>query len=208
MINCYRLENNGTIKQGIPTNGRGHVCVGRGNACRMVPLDADCVLSEEHDLLEARPLCGHLEARETWLGSLIFVWTLSLDFRASASSRFDISNAWPGLECLNPIFAQVGSRHERHQEQLVAIEDGETVFVGDHYQHYIAINCNAGQLAVTPAEKAMFARYLATRAEQLRTHAALKWTFHTLHRLGMGHYWTPVLTQRLRAAEQQPRKAS
>ena len=145
-----------------------------------------------------------LSGRGRWTGALLHIRTLNLAFPAHKGSDFGaLSNVWRGAETMNEVFGQSGQRSNPKQEQLVALDDGETVFVADANARYMGVLCRTGQLNSFPADKNALASFLARRAKAKcwNSHRALLWTYFTLERLGVLGYWSIELANRTTSLE-------
>jgi hypothetical protein len=137
--------------------------------------------------------------RGTWGGALLRVSTFPLNFDSEVSTQVSVQNTWPGAEVVRGAFVQIMRRRAENQHQLVAIEDGAFVLVGDRQARYIRIDCCEGRLFPRPAERAELGRLLVERAELMHDQIkVLTWTWYALKELGVTYLWTDFLEGRMR----------
>ncbi len=218
--NCLALNDDGSPNDGIPGV---HGLTLRVELERCRPMTPPFVLNANRELprcqgnlmLEAAPT--HMpggypafEGRGSWQGTLVLIPTARLAFPAERSSYFgEIDNAWRGAEVIGSAHVQVGERSFADQMQIVAVTEKESVVVADSWSRYVTICYKDGTPVCFPAEKEELGRLLVRRLEVRLPnvkHQALKWTWHTLCRLGLAHMWTGPLDQRMRSLERPIKK--
>lgn len=211
--NAYRLSPAGLPEVGIPGVKARRLRFGRysnGNK-RYIDFKTDGRVfprSSDKLLLEAasKELPGDqkvLVPRGGWAGALLAVSTFDLEFDPEASSYFgDLPNLYAGAEVLSHAFVQVGDRRHACQKQLIAIPDGKFVIVADRGKRYVRVSCDDCKLSAEAARKEELGHLLVRRAEiHLFTVSSLRWTWHTLRRLDLLHFWSHELIERLRKLE-------
>lgn len=146
-----------------------------------------------------------LVGKGRWHGALLRVASHGLNLQG-VGTHLHVRNAWVGIESIEPVYCQVGSRRDADQDQLAAIETGTTVFVCDHLCYYVEESCVDGTLAVRPARAEVLADHLVARATRTAfTHEALLWTHHTLGANDQLGRWSAELAERMDALEKKRR---
>lgn len=225
MSNFFVVSEGGTLSSGFPvrrdTRKLPFILVQMVTVRLVKSPDGTVPKIIDETLLEARPchdevatnlLGKRLLSKGTWQGALLYINANKLWFEEHLATEFRIQNAWPGAETVTKPFLERGARGTSMREQLLAVEDGESVIVADrngqpqNRPRYITYTCNRGALTHRPTYAYELAAGLAERALRLNlSRDGLAWTKHTLHDLDYSSAWTDELEEKMNKASR-PRK--
>lgn len=201
--NVYWLRPNGTLEVGYPRVNNA-IVFSSPQRTVTVPFNTGALpRCEGGKLMEARPDRYQggklLSARSGFTGALLVVDASMLYFPRNTSARFEIENAWPGVEVLPRAWVQVGDRRSESQVQGVWIPNGGSVNIADHQARYIEASCSNGDLALKKADSLKLSQFLVQRARFLvasqppmdkrERHRMLTWTKITLGKLAHASLW-------------------